>query len=84
MSRLPKRSASGEPRGGTPILVWIVYALGILAAAVFAFSGLFLLGAYLASEDVPVTFDVSPLALVLWGGLLALALGTFLVRRRRR
>ncbi|HXF98970.1 MAG TPA: hypothetical protein VNJ46_10200 [Gaiellaceae bacterium] len=82
MSRLPRRPPE-ERSGGTPLLVWAIYALGILAVAVFVFSGLFMLGAYLASEDVPVTYDVSTPALVLWGGLAALALATFLRRRRR-
>ena len=52
-------SSSSKPTGGTPIWVWVVYSLGILAAAIFAFSILFTAGAYLLSDDVDVTFDVS-------------------------
>jgi hypothetical protein len=73
---------SPTPTGGTPIWVWLVYGLGILAATIFAVSALFVVGAYLASDDVPVTFDVSAVAIVLWGGLIALAGATWLVRRR--
>ena len=70
------------PTGGTPIWVWLVYGLGILAATIFAVSILFVAGAYIASDDVPVTFNVSSVAIVLWGGLIALAVTTWLVRRR--
>jgi len=69
--------------GGTPIWVWVVYALGILAAAIFVFSILFTAGAYLLSEDIEVTFDVSTVAIVLWGGLIALAAGVWIWRRRQ-
>jgi hypothetical protein len=71
-------------KAGTHVGVWVIYGLGILAAAVFVFSVLFTAGAYLLSEDVPVTYDVSPLAVVVWGALIALAAGTWLWRRRRR
>jgi hypothetical protein len=64
--------------------VWVVYALGIVAASIFAFSALFTAGALLLSDDVPVTFDVSVLAFVLWGGLFVLAAVTWYVRRRQR
>ena len=70
--------------GGTPIWVWVVYALGGLGAAVFVGSALFVAGAYLLSDDVPVTFDVSMLAIVLWGGLVAVAAATWIARRRGR
>lgn len=70
------------PTGGTPIWVWVVYGLGILAATIVAVSILFVVGAYIASDDVPVTFNVSAVAIVLWGGLIALAVATWLVRRR--
>jgi hypothetical protein len=69
---------------GTPIWVWVVYAFGILAAAIFAFSLLFTLGALVLSDDVAVTYDVSTPAIVLWGGLILAAVVTWVVRRRQR
>ncbi|HEY6112713.1 MAG TPA: hypothetical protein VIV37_01300 [Gaiellaceae bacterium] len=69
---------------GTPIWVWVVYAFGILAAAIFAFSLLFTLGALLLSDDVGVTYDVSTPAIVLWGALILAAAVTWVVRRRQR
>ena len=76
---------SKPPRAaGTPIWVWVVYGLGILAAAIFTFSLLFTLGAVLLSDDVGATYDVSALAFVLWGGLILLAVGTWVMRRRQR
>jgi LPXTG-motif cell wall-anchored protein len=72
------------PAAGTPIWVWIIYALGILAAAIFAFSILFTAGAYVVSDDVDVTFDVSTPAIVLWGALILGAAALWIVRRRRR
>ena len=69
---------------GTPIWVWVIYAFGILAAAIFAFSLLFTLGALLLSEDVGVTYDVSTPAIVLWGGLILAAGVTWVMRRRQR
>ena len=77
-----RRPTDPTPTGGTPIWVWVVYGLGILAATIFVFSILFVLGAYLTSDDVPVTFSVSALAIVLWGVLIALALATWFGRRR--
>jgi hypothetical protein len=71
------------PAAGTPIWVWVVYVFGILAAAIFAFSLLFTLGALLLSDDVPVTYDVSAPAIVLWGGLILAAAATWIVRRRK-
>jgi hypothetical protein len=79
-----KAQVQAQPRAaGTPIWVWLVYGLGLLAAAIFAFSVLFTAGAYLLSDDVPVTFDVSTPAIVLWGGLVLAAAVTWFVRRRR-
>ena len=77
-----KRKAA--PAAGTPIWVWLVYGLGILAAAIFAFSLLFTLGALILSDDVPVTYDVSTPAIVLWGGLVVAAAATWYIRRRQR
>ncbi len=76
-------SSSSKPTGGTPIWVWAVYSLGILAAAIFAFSILFTAGAYLLSDDVDVTFDVSTPAIVLWGALMAVAVGLWIWRRTK-
>ena len=75
--------STAKPTGGTPIWVWVVYSLGILAAAIFVFSILFTAGAYFLSDEVDVTFDVSMLAIVLWGGLMALAGGLWIWRRRQ-
>jgi hypothetical protein len=64
--------------------VWLVYGLGLLAGTIFLFSVLFTLGALVLSEDVPVTYDVSVPAIVLWGGMMLAAVVTWVVRRRRR
>ena len=72
-----------SPAAGTPIWVWVIYVLGILAATIFAFSLLFTLGALLLSDDVPVTYDVSTPAIVLWGGLILAAVATWVLRRRQ-
>ena len=78
------KKQKAPPAAGTPIWVWVVYAFGILAAAIFAFSLLFTLGALVLSDDVGVTYDVSTPAIVLWGGLILAAAVTWVVRRRRR
>jgi hypothetical protein len=78
------KKEKSPPAAGTPIWVWVIYALGLLAAVIFAFSLLFTLGALLLSDDVPVTYDVSTPAIVLWGGLVVAAAATWYVRRRQR
>ena len=45
---------------------------------------LFTLGALLLSNDVPVTYDVSAPAVILWGVLMLAAVVTWVVRRRQR
>ena len=85
MSRLTRRSktdATSKPTGGTPIWVWAVYGLGILAAAISAFSILFTIGAVFVSNESGVSFNVSTPAIVLWGGLMAVAGGLWIWRRR--
>jgi hypothetical protein len=80
-----KKSTPDRPRtSGTPIWVWVIYSFGIVAAAIFAFSLLFTLGALLLSDDVGVTYDVSTPAIILWGGLTLAAVVTWVVRRRQR
>jgi hypothetical protein len=79
-----ERKPKAPPAAGTPIWVWVIYAFGLLAAGIFAFSLLFTLGALLLSDDVPATWDVSIPAIVLWGGLIVAAVVTWVVRRRQR
>jgi hypothetical protein len=80
-----RRDKEAPPRpAGTPIWVWLVYGLGLLAGVIFFFSVLFTLGAVLLSGDVPVSTDVSWPAIVLWGGLVLAAVVTWLVRRGNR
>jgi len=80
----PSKQPTSQPAAGTPIWVWVVYALGILAAAIIAFSLLFTLGARLLSNNIPVGYDFSWPATILWGGLVLAALVTYVVRRRQR
>ena len=80
----PSKTPKPAPAAGTPIWVWLVYILGGLGAVVFAFSGLFTLGAFVLSDDVPVSANVSTPAVVLWGGLIVAAAVTWIVRRRNR
>ncbi len=75
------KSAEARPKAGTPIWVWLVYGVGILAAAIIVFSVLFTAGAYFLGGS---GYSVSPGAFVLWGGLYLVAVVTFLVRRRNR
>jgi hypothetical protein len=77
------KKAKPVSAAGTPIWVWVVYSFGILAAAIFLFSVLFTAGAYLLSDDVDVTFDVSPPAIVLWGAVM-IGAGVLWVGRRWR
>jgi hypothetical protein len=79
----PKKQKA-PPAAGTPIWVWVIYAFGLMATAVVVFSILFTLGALVLSNDVPVTYDVSAPAIVLWGGLIVAAAVTWFVRRRQR
>jgi LPXTG-motif cell wall-anchored protein len=84
VSRGGARKPEGAAGAGTPIWVWLVYGLGILAATILVASALFTAGAFLLSEDVPVTVNASAVGILLWGGLLLLAVATWLSRRRRR
>ena len=80
----PSKQPVPQRPAGTPVWVWLVYGLGILAAAIFVFSALFTLGAYVLSNDVPIGTDVQLPAIILWGGLIVAAVVTWIVRRRQR
>ena len=79
-----EKKQTAAPPAGTPIWVWVIYAFGLMAGAIFAFSVLFTAGALLLSDDVPVTYDISAPAIVLWGGLIVAAIATWYYRRRQR
>jgi hypothetical protein len=80
LQRRPDPAPTGG--GGTPIWVWFVYGLGILGATVIVSSLLFAVGALLASDDgAGLDWNISILAILLWGGLVVAALVTFLWRR---
>jgi hypothetical protein len=80
----PSNKPKTPSAAGTPIWVWLIYALALFAVAVFVFSLLFTLGALVLSDDVPVTYDISAPAIVLWGGLILAAVVTWAYRRRQR
>jgi uncharacterized membrane protein YidH (DUF202 family) len=63
-----------------PLLVWVIYALGIVAAAVVILSAFFSAGGYFGSDDTVI--NVSPLAILVWGGLIVISAATWLWRRR--
>jgi hypothetical protein len=61
----------------------VVYALGLLAGAVIVLSIAFATVVYYSSDDnASFGVNVSAPALVLWGGLVALAAGTLVWSRR--
>ena len=80
----PAKQPKAPPAAGTPIWVWVIYALGLFAAAIFVFSLLFTLGARVLADDLEVTYDVSTPAIVLWGALIVAAVITWIARRRKR
>jgi len=80
----PSKQPKPQPAAGTPIWVWIVYGFGIFAGVIFVFSALFTLGARVLSNDVPVATTVSTPATVVWGGLIVVAVATWIMRRRQR
>ena len=67
--------------GKRPLLVWVLYALGVLAGAVFFLSALVTAVIYFTSDDVYL--NVSTPALIIWSGLIVAAAATWLWRRRR-
>jgi hypothetical protein len=74
-SQVPKPTTAS----GTPIWVWLVYGLGVFAALIIVLSILFTAGAHFLGGS---GYKTSPLAFVLWGGLVAVALVVWFSRRR--
>jgi membrane protein YdbS with pleckstrin-like domain len=81
-ARSGSRTAAASRVRKRPLLVWAIYILGGIAVAVLVLSALFTAGAFFGSDDADVVLDVSPLAVLVWGGLIALAVVTWLWRRR--
>ena len=81
MSREGAPSQAPEPAqaSGTPIWVWLVYGLGVLAALIVVLSVLFTAGAHFLGGS---GYRTSPLAFVLEGGLAVVALVVWFRRRR--
>ncbi len=82
MSRSAKKAPATEIVEKRPLYVMTAYGLGILGALVLIASALFTLGGSLNSEDTAVS--ISPLAIVVWGGLVVIAVATWLLRRSGR
>ena len=65
------------------VLVWVVYALGVLAVAVVVLSAAVATVVYYSSdEEVAFGVDVSSPAVAVWGAIIVLAATTWLWRRR--
>jgi len=65
------------------VLVWVVYALGVLAVAVVVLSAALAAVVYYSSdEEVAFGVDVSLPAVAVWGAIIVLAATTWLWRRR--
>ena len=84
-----KAHRASSPRSrraaGTPIWVWLVYGLGILAAAIFAFSAPLHARRAGPLERRPGRPTTSRRRRsILWGGLIVAAVVTWFVRRRQR
>ncbi len=79
MSRYVRPKES--PAAGTPIWVWLIYALGLVAGTLLLLSIGWVAVVSMSSEDS--TYEVNVPALVLWGALALVAAGTLVWRRRR-
>jgi LPXTG-motif cell wall-anchored protein len=66
---------------GTPIWVWLIYTLGLLAGTLLVLSIAWVAVVSMSSDDA--SYDVNVPAFVLWGGLVLAAAGTLVWRRRK-
>jgi hypothetical protein len=85
VSREGARSEKREetaPAAGTPLWIGALYFLGAVGAVLLGFLVLLKLAAAYVWDNAP-SFDPSMPAIVVWGGLIALAIGTWIVRSRR-
>jgi hypothetical protein len=65
---------------GTPVWVWLIYALGLVAGTLLVLSVAWVAVVSMSSDDT--SYDVNVPAFVLWGGLVLAAAGTLVWRRR--
>ena len=69
------------PDAGTPVWVWLIYALGLIAGTLLLLSIGLVAVVSMSSDDS--TYDVNVPAFVLWGALVLAAAGTLVWRRRK-
>jgi len=79
MSRYVRPKES--PDAGTPIWVWLIYVLGLVAGTLLVLSIAWVAVVSMSSDDS--TYDVNVPAFVLWGTLVLAAAGTLVWRRRK-
>ncbi len=82
MSRSTQKAPASEIIEKRPLYVMTAYGLGVFGALVLIASALFTLGGYLSSDDTAVS--ISPVGIIVWGGLVVIAVATWLLRRRGR
>ncbi len=79
MARYDKPQEAADP--GTPVWVWLIYALGLIAGTLLLLSIGWVAVVSMSSDDS--TYDVNVPAFVLWGALVLVAAGTLVWRRRK-
>jgi len=66
------------------VLLWVVYGLGVIAAALFVLSAAVAGVVYLSLDEQEAFYlDVSTPAVLVWSGLVVMAAATWFWRRRR-
>ena len=78
MARYERPKDAHDP--GTPVWVWLIYALGLIAATLLVLSFALVAVVSMGSDDA--SWDVNIPAIVLWGVLVLVAAGTLVWRRR--